>query len=87
MTESKYDKIVAILGAELVKEIEVQSVEDLKQTVVGAEQAMALVQQELDDNEEYQALKEKLSDMSAGKKEVNKFQKAKIALALKQLAK
>lgn len=85
MKESKYEKIVKILGVEVVKEIEAQSVEQLKQTVVTAEQAMDKVQQELEENPEYEALKEKLADVTAAKKEVNKYQKAKIALALDHL--
>ncbi len=86
MTDKKLEKIEKILGVELVNEINAFDDSTLKQTIVSAEQAMELVQKELDENQEYQALREKLLDMTAAKKEVFKFQKAKISLALNALA-
>ncbi len=85
MTDKKYEKIVKILGPELVAELNSLDKEALSAVIVTAAQAMEQVQKELDDNAAYQALKESKSDMEAGLKGVNKFQKAKVAIAIDRL--
>ncbi len=81
----KKDKLTKILGEEVVGEIKALDKAGLSAVIVQAETAMDTVKKELDANEEYQNLKLKVKDMGSAKREVEKFQKAKIAVALAQL--
>lgn len=82
---NKLEKAYKALDADTVKELEGLSVDELKQRVVQASQAMEQVQKELENNAEYQELLESKKAMEQGKKEVNKRQKAIITVALFQL--
>ena len=76
------DKIINAIGTETAGEMGQMSHEQLKQEIYKANQAMKEVQDELDANQEYQALLQGKKDMEAGKREVNKRQNAKIQYAL-----
>ena len=75
------DKAVKTVGAETYKEMEAMSSEQLKERIVGACEAMRHVAAELDANEAYQEIKENKKALEAGKNEVNKRQRAVIAVA------
>lgn len=79
------DKLLKALGKDTVEEMDSLDTAELKAIIVQANEAMQTVEQELEDNEEYQQLKQRVSDMSAGKKEVFKRQSAKIKYSLHRL--
>ena len=79
---TKLEKAMKHLGVETLNEMTAMTPEQLKQRIVAADEAMRAVAQEIDDNAEYQALKEKLSDLGAGKRDVDKRQRAVILVAL-----
>ena len=77
------EKVINAIGTETAGEMDFMSHEQLKQEIYKANQAMKEVQDELDANQEYQALLQGKKDMEAGKREVNKRQNAKIQYALR----
>lgn len=81
----KLEKAYKALDPETIKEIEALGPEELREKVVQASQAMVQVQTELDNNSDYQEMLENKKAMEAGKKEVNKRQKAVITVALNAL--
>lgn len=83
---NKLDKIIKTLGNLTVTEMEAMDETGLKKTIVDASQAMKEVAEELENNPKYQRLKDDLKFLSEAKKEVNKRQKAKVALALHLLS-
>lgn len=78
----KLDKIIKTIGGETKDQLDTSSTDQLTGVIVRAEQAMDDVAFELESNPKYQELKESLQAISAGKKEVNKRQKAIIAYCL-----
>lgn len=82
LSDKKLEKIEKTLGDETVSTLIGLSPEELKLRVLVAEVGMKEAQDELDANEEYQALKESKKDMEAALKDVNKRQKAVIAYSL-----
>lgn len=82
MTDKKLEKITKKLGLDTINEMNSMSREALTKVVIDAEHAMEAVQKELDDNAEYQRIKELKSDLESGKKEVNSRQRARIAYAI-----
>ncbi len=70
------------LDAETISTIEAMDVAGLKQRIVEAEQGMAQAERELDENPQYQELKESLKAVTAGMKEVKKRQNSVITVAL-----
>lgn len=82
MISKNIDKVCKILGDETTVEMGALSDEDIKQRIIGASSAMKQVKDELEANPKYQDLKEDLKALTAGKKEVDKRQKAIIAYAL-----
>lgn len=82
---TKLERAVKTVGEETLKELHSMDSAELKQRIVTAEESMHQVAQELDDNEKYQELKANISAMGAGKREVDKRQKAIILLALSLL--
>lgn len=76
------DKIEKLLGHDTVLELQSYDVEGLNTQVVNAESAMKQAVDELQANPQYQELKEGLKAITAGLKEVNKRQRAKIAYCL-----
>lgn len=79
---SKVEKAVKLLGEEVVAEMEAMDEVTLRKRVVEANEAMRQVDEELEANEKYQECKENLKALTAGKKEVDKRQKAVIVLSL-----
>jgi len=82
INSKKLEKIEKVLGKEVASELEAQDLEALKHTIVAAESAMKTAFEELEANPLYQSIKENLKDITAGMKDVRKFQNAKIQLAL-----
>jgi hypothetical protein len=82
MISKNIDKICKILGDETTIEMGALSDEDIKQRIIAANSAMKQVRDELEANPKYQDIKEDLKALTAGKKEVDKRQKAVIAYAL-----
>lgn len=74
------------LDTDTVKEIEAMDPATLKKRVVEANQAMQQVANELEENEQYQQLKESLKAVTLGKKEVDKRQKSVITVCLAMLS-
>lgn len=86
MNNKKLEKVIKILGQEITNEIKGMSLDELKEVIVAANQAMDAVQRVLDANPKYQEVKEQKSSLEEGKKEVNKYQRAKIAYCLMIMA-
>jgi hypothetical protein len=80
-----YDKTQKKLGQATVEEMDAMDDSELKRVIVEANGAMRTVAEELEANDEYQQLKLKVSDMSAGKREVDARQKARISYSLTRL--
>lgn len=78
-------KAYEFLGEEKVHELGNASVESLEKQVVTSSEAMQKAQSELEAMPKYQAAKQVLKDLSVGKKEVDKRQKALILVALSLL--
>lgn len=76
------DKVLGALGENTKDEMDAMDEAHLRNVIVMANAAMEQVIEELDANVKYQEIKESKSAMEAGKKEVDKRQKAKIAYAL-----
>lgn len=81
----KYEKALKNLDVETVKEIEALNGEALKQRIVQANQAMEQAERELEENPNYQELKESLKAVTAGMKEVRKRQNSVICVSLANL--
>jgi len=82
MTDKQLEKLKKLLGLETMKELEALSKEELKEQIFVSENSMATVVKELEDNVEYQRLKDLKAAAEQGKKDVFKRQKAKIAYCL-----
>ena len=85
MKENKLDKLQKSLGKSTIDDLNNKSPVDLKNTIVDAESSMKAAKEELESNPRYEAMKESLSDLSAGMKEVNKRQRAIIQYSLYRL--
>ena len=75
LTEKKHEKLNKLLGKETIQDLEGLDPSGLKARIAKAEGAIKAVQDELQANPEYVAMKEALSALSAGLKEVTKRQK------------
>lgn len=80
--KTENEKLIRLLGADTVIEMESLSTDGLKSLIVQANQSMAQVKAELEANPAYQDLKLRLKDVTQSKREVDKRQRAKISLAL-----
>lgn len=80
--KSTRDKALAKLDVDTVISMDGMDEQALKQTIYEAANAKKEMQDELDANEQYQALLESKKAMEAAKREVNARQNAKIAYAL-----
>lgn len=78
----RLEKAMDLLGTDKIQEMESMPKESLKQLIVQANDSMKQAQEEMENNPKYVEAKERLSDLSAGKKEVDKRQKAIILVAL-----
>jgi hypothetical protein len=79
------DKVLKAIGEETKVEMDAMEETSLRNVIVQAQSAMSEVESQLDNNVEYQRILQLKSDMTQGKKEVDKRQKAKIAYALMRL--
>lgn len=79
------NKAMKNLDGETIKELEALSAEELKQRIVQANQSMDQAERELEENPEYQNLKESLKAVTAGLKELRKRQNSVITVALHSL--
>lgn len=79
------EKIVKALGKDVIEELDTLSEDDLKDVIVNSLESMSEAAEKLAANPKYQELSEKLNDVTQGKKNVDKYQKAKIAYARKRL--
>ncbi len=82
LTSKKQEKIEKILGLQFVHELDALASSELKEKVAQAEGAVKQAQDELEANDDYNAMKESLKDLSAGMKEVKKRQRAIVAYSL-----
>lgn len=85
MQDAKVQRLVKALGRSTVEEMDALDKEALRTTIISAESAMKQAKEELDDNPRYQSMKEAISDLAAGMKDVNKRQRAIIQYALLKL--
>jgi L-fucose isomerase-like protein len=78
-------KLKGNLGASVVEELDSLDETELKAAITQAAQAMKEVKEELDANEKYQQAKQACKDLSAGKRDLDKYQKGKTQYALSRL--
>lgn len=83
---TKLDKILNKLSQEVIVDMQAMSPDALKNQVVASEQAIDTAKDELEANSSYQEAKDNLKLLSAGYRELKKFQAAKIQYALVLLA-
>lgn len=76
------EKLHNALGKDTTAELEGLDSEALRKRIVGAQDAMKKVQEELDANPDYQELKANKKALEEGKRDVNKRQRAITALCL-----
>lgn len=81
----KLEKAYESLGLETVKELEAAAPDALKKRIVDANEAMRTALDELEGNEHYLAAKQSIKDLSAGRRELDKRQKAIILISLSLL--
>ncbi len=79
---TKLDKILNKLPQDVISEMQAMSPDALKNQLVSSEQAIDQARTELDDSPAYQQAKEDIKALSAGYRELKKFQFAKIQYAL-----
>jgi len=73
------------LPESVVEELDAMDEQALQKQVTDSTQAISTAKKERDENENYQAAKLAVSDLSAGLKEVKAYQGAKIAHCLARL--
>ena len=81
----KLEKAIKVVGNETVSELEALSETELKQRIVGANEAIRAVCAELEANEKYQEIKESKKALESGRREVTTRQNAIIQIALNLL--
>lgn len=84
LSEKKLKKIDKELG-ETIKELDALNLDALDQRIVGANQSIKQVTDELEANPKFQELKQNLKDISEGLKEVKKRQNAIIQYSLHRI--
>lgn len=85
LNDKKHEKIVKILGAEKIAELESLVMEELKTHLVNAECAISEAEKELEANPKFQELKESLKVLSSGMREVRKRQRAIISFIVAKM--
>lgn len=76
------DKAIKKLGVETVSEMDAMKEETLKSVIVEASEAMRSAKEELEANPIYVELKENLKALTAGKRDLDSRQNARIQYAL-----
>jgi hypothetical protein len=82
LSDKKIKKIEKILSAELTSEIGIMDPKALKAMIISSETSIKTAEEELEANPKYQELKENLKALSGGLRDIKKFQRARIDLAL-----
>lgn len=82
MIDKKLKYLFKVLGKETIDELSSKSIEELKTSIVIANQAIKQTYEELEANPVYQELKESLKALAAGFREVKKRQNAIIQYSL-----
>lgn len=82
INQKRLEKIEKLLGKEFVYGFEGATKEELETSIVNANSSMKQAKDELEENENYQNLKESLKHLSAALKDVNKRQNAIVQLSL-----
>lgn len=85
MNDKKLQKIEKLLGLDTINELNANSSEALKNSVIVAEQAINQAVNELEANPAFQELKENLKALSQGLREVKARQNAIIQYCLHRL--
>lgn len=81
----KIETILKKLPTDTIAEMDAADPAALKALIVQSETSLADAKEELDNNEQYQAVKESAKAMSAGYRELKTYQTAKIQYALIRL--
>lgn len=81
----KVETILKKLTNDTISELDAADTNGLKAAIIQAETSLADAKEELDNNEQYQAVKESCKAMSAGYRELKAYQTAKIQYALLRL--
>lgn len=84
LSDKKLEKLHKVLGNRTV-DLDAMSVEDLKTQVLGCEQELKRVTDELEANKEYVAAKEVIKDLRSGLSPVKKEMRAVIEYCLHNL--
>lgn len=79
------EAILKAIGKDVKEEMDTLSADQLKNVVVGSLESMSEAAEQLAGNPQYQDLSRRLTDVTQGLKEVNKYQKGKIAYARQRL--
>lgn len=79
------EKVAKQLGKNTVEEMDAMAEEALKKVIIEASSSMKQVKEELEANQNYQSAKADLANLSQGKKDVDRRQKARVNYALVRL--
>lgn len=79
------EKVLKVLGKDVAEELDTLNDSELKSVIVNSLESMTEASEKLAANPKYQDLKRTLDDVTAGKKDVDKYQGAKIKYARKRL--
>lgn len=82
LSDKKLQKIEKILGKDKMADLESEHVNELQISISNAAAAIKETQDQLEVNPKYQELKENLKAISAGFKDVKRFQNAVIQYSL-----
>lgn len=85
INEKKLEKIVKILGKDVIGDLDAMPVDVLKDHLVFSEHSIMEATRELDANPKFQEIKQSLKDLSEGLREVKKRQNALIQYILHRL--
>lgn len=82
MNDKLFNKVMKILGEQIVNETKTLSAQELKLVIVQAAQNIEEAREELEANPQYQKAKEDMTALKAGYSEVKKLNNARIQLAV-----
>lgn len=79
------EKLLKVLGKDVKEEMDTLGDSELKNLIVNSLESMSEAAEKLARNPTYQDLARRLNDVTQGKKDVDKYQKAKITYARRRL--
>ena len=79
------EKVLKALGKDVAEELDTYGESELKTVIVNSLESMSEAVEKLSSNPVYQDLRRRLDDVTAGKKDVDKYQGAKIKYARQRL--